>query len=222
MSRIFENVTIQDELDLFLTIYGVKPAALVEFHPFPFNLQGYCLEEGTNPSDLKQRFEPEVIERFQRELSCEGLVYDFGQVTQVSEEVGEEILEYESIEVKVAKDLRNLERLSKANSDFQIGLALGYPRSSVRAFRKRPINFGIVEGNVIEAHKVGMQIPTWLAYLSHVPRRIDLTVGIVSEPDRRLGILYQDTVREHNPELAKRIEEYFLDIPRLYKNALMN
>ncbi|GEM_PF-5825566 len=49
---------------------------------------------------------------------------------------------------------------------------------------------------------------------SYVPEQLDLVGGRISPTSQALGEKYQSFVREHNPDLAKRVETHFLEIKR--------
>ena len=79
----------------------------------------------------------------------------------------------EGYEVDVGMDGMSLGRLLAATTAEQKGLALGYPSEAV-------IEFGgdvDVHNSVRMALEHDIKIPTWLAYISFVPERLDLVSG---------------------------------------------
>ncbi len=120
----------------------------------------------------------------------------------------------------IGKDKKSFKKILKAlekKSDKEIGLAFGYPEDTVRYYRR------VVDGelrdaisvkvDLARAREAGMELPTWLAYIHHIPARLDLVKGNVSESSMSIGKRYQHYVRENNPPLAERVEQFFLEYP---------
>jgi hypothetical protein len=107
----------------------------------------------------------------------------------------------------------DLEGLLSAKSDREIGLALGFPIESVEAYQKiidgERRNGSYVSVSLAKAKQAGLELPTWLAYISFVPKNLDLINENVSI--QRFAEKYQNFVRRNNPNLAKRVEQEFLD-----------
>jgi len=213
MNRICENMPVMDELNLFLVAHNTKPAASVYLHPFPFDLEGYSNKPGASPLELKLQFDDEDVTKFEKILANLGRPYQIGAKLTLEEEDPEYgTFRCELINASIGRDQTSLQRLLDAKTRYAKGLAYGYPEDSVRFFVEK------IEGESRQgrhssaylARKAGIDIPTWIAYLSHGPRNLNLVNGNVCEASKELGTQYQECTRQHNPELAKRVEDYFL------------
>ena len=108
-----------------------------------------------------------------------------------------------------------MERLLSAKSDREIGLALGFPNESVEAYQKvidgERRDGSYVSVSLARAKQAGIELPTWLAYICFVPENLDLVNGNISPSSQILAEKYQNFVRKNNPDLARRVEQNFLD-----------
>ncbi len=212
------TIDIIDELNLYLVVCGLKPASLVTLDPLNFD-EGYDIRRKENMSyneEPDMRLKPEHINQFRKFLEDLGVPYHQNGTEnwQTYNESGKPI-QAESILFQVGKDKSSLERLLNAKNDGEIGLVLGFPVEAVKAYGKM-IDGEIRDGqyaqiSLAKAKQAGLELPTWLAYINHIPEDLDLVGGNVSETSQALGKKYQAFVRENNPELAKRVEQHFLN-----------
>jgi hypothetical protein len=113
----------------------------------------------------------------------------------------------------VSDDYDSLKRLSESKSDYERGLALGFPEQDSAAFgtvidgEKRDGTYCSV--SLAKALQSGIKLPEWLGYISYIPKDLDFVNGKVSESAKEQGTKYRDFVNENNPSLAKRVEEFF-------------
>ncbi len=191
MKNLEKFIKIKDELNLFLVSEGIKPAAKIRLN---LNFHGRRFEN----SEVYQR-------EFEKILKSLGIPYRFNEKD-----------EEKTISVYVAKDERNLKVLlhaKNAKSDNDLGRAYGYPEEAIRLFDK--IEDGKMgSGQYLDialskAKREKVGIPTWLAYISHVPEKLDIVEGKISRSSKELGESYMKFVRKYNPGLAKRIEQNF-------------
>ena len=222
-----QGIDIVDELNLYLMTEGLKPASLVTLDPL--HLDGkYNIKHEENTmfiyedSDIK--LTPEHITQFRDVLDKIDVAYHQNKTKtwQTYNEDGKSI-NVEEILFRVGKDKSSLENVLDAQNDNAIGLALGFPLEAAKAY-KTNINDELRDGNYIQASlakakQAGLELPTWLAYINHVPENLDLVGGNVSKTTQALGEAYQFFVRNNNPELAERVEHHFLDrkIPDQWK-----
>ena len=115
----------------------------------------------------------------------------------------------------VAKEKFALDRLMNAKSDREQGIAFGFPIEDIEAFENwnssRHVNAAEMYRNIEDATDRNISIPSWLAYLSHVPSKIDIVSENISESSKKQGVLFRDFVRKNNPSLAVLVEKDFSD-----------
>jgi hypothetical protein len=221
MSNSNQGLDLGDELNLYLTANGLKPASLVVLDPLNFK-EGYGIRKKENYIQLRgesdMKLSSQDVEDFRKSLEGSGLYYNQNKIEnrQIYNEKGKPI-NSEWILFQVGKDEPSLKRLLDARTDEETGLALGYPIEAVKAYNKQ-VNNEIRNGqyfqvSLAKAKKAGLEIPRWLAYISHVPEELDLVEGKVSETSQILGEKYQSFVRKNNPTLAEKVEEHFLNRP---------
>ncbi|MDI6737542.1 MAG: hypothetical protein QME12_03425 [Nanoarchaeota archaeon] len=130
-----------------------------------------------------------------------------------------------SVKYGIGNSRENLERLVQAKSHEEMGLALGYPEEAAKSYEKiingikRNAAYVLVE--MAKAVNAGIEIPSWLAYLSYAVEEIDLINGKVSPSSEKLGKEYQRYVRRHNPRLAIMVEDFFnkIELPDRWELA---
>ncbi len=212
-----DELEVKDELNLYLVISGFKPATMIDFDPITLISSGleFVTEvigeyKGTASFRVKKEHE-ENIRQFMEGLGVKFDIKEERYYQAIVEEDGTEhdISNY-GYKVTLGKNQQSLERLLGAKTDQAIGLAYGYPLSAVKAFGKL-IDCERRDGtyykvNLGKAKQSGIEIPTWLAYISHVPEQLDLVGSNISESSKRLGERYQRYVRKTNPDLAARVE----------------
>jgi len=222
-----QGLGVDDELNLYLVVNGLKSAAMITLDPFEFD-DGYGIERRGNialvHTDSDIRLKPEDILRFKSVLDSLGVAYKEKELqtwTTYSVEGGHlksekllEPIEVESLLFYVGKDQESLDGLFAAKSDEEIGLSLDYPKEAVKAYGKvigeERRDGSYAQVCLAKIKQAGVELPLWLAYLSHVPEELDLINGNVSPSSKELGEKYQTFVRNNNPELAKRVEKYFV------------
>ena len=192
-----------NELELYLVLNGLKPAAW-------FALTGiYCHDKVALRGAALSRKE------YEKTLSCEldKLHLPYAVTREISREsTGSYVYNtYISIATN-EKTLKSLLKASKRQDNEEIGKALGYPLDASKAFDKT-INADDFYKSIKNAKDAGIQIPSWPAYISFVPERFDLVNKSVSKSSEVLGKKYREFVRDKNPGLAKRVEDFF------YENA---
>lgn len=187
---------ITDELNIYLVRHHLKPACFLGISS------------------------PEYRDEFESLLNKGNLLFNATEHSIELKQRGSEILDSPpfalSVKYEIGNSRENLERLVNAKSDEEMGLALGYPEEAVKAYNK-VINGKLRDGGynlvcLAEAEKAGIEIPSWLAYLSYAVEELDLVNGNISKSSEALGKKYQRYVRKHNIKLARRAEEYFTQI----------
>ena len=89
----------------------------------------------------------------------------------------------------------------------ELGLALGYPADAVEAFPgKEAWSF---KNSLRKAAEARVALPLYLAYLTHIPAKIDLLNGGISSSSQEQAMQYQKHVTEHNPMLAQAVKTEF-------------
>jgi len=213
---------VQDELNLYLTSNRLKPASIL-------NLNVYVEEDALKLREIKENrelisnIEMRINEFFKRYRVnyFKNQAYYFKKLDDATYEKENKTLTYfDKLEIYVGKDDYSLERLLKAllknKSHESIGMALGYPMNSVKSFSEK-INGEVRDWNyfmvsIAKARNSGKEIPKWLAYISFVPKEVDIINNKVSEDARRIGKKYRNFVKKNNPELANGVEEEFLNM----------
>lgn len=187
---------VTDELNIYLVQHHLKPACFLDISS------------------------PEYRDCFENTMKKINLLFNATEHSIELKQRGREILDSPPFMLSVKYDLgnskENLERLVNAKSDWEIGIALGYPAEAVKAY-DRVINGILRNGGynlacLAEAEKAGIETPSWLAYLSYVVEELDLVNGNISKSSEALGKKYQKYVRKHNSKLAERAEKYFRQI----------
>jgi len=187
-----EGLSPQDELNLYLVANGLKPASelilMSHFYETP--------KEKLNKKDLDD---------FKKLLESLGVRYNvMGNTFGLSWPLDP------FLSVFIGRNEKDLRGLLEAKTDEEIGIALGYPKKAVRAYGKKVE--GIVRNgkyevvSAYEAEKSG-KLPSWVAYISHVPEEADYLKGSIAKSSQSLGRRYEKFVKSNNPGLAKRVEE---------------
>lgn len=212
-----QTISVGDELNLYLVANGLKPASYVALDLLNFE-EGYNIKRQGNTvtiyedSDIKLK--PEHIAKFRSYLDELGVSHQPNEpdLWQTYNQSGKPI-KAERILFQIGKDRKSLDKLITAETDEEIGTALEYPVEAVSAYdqiidsERRDGQY--VQVALAKAKQTGIEIPSWLAYISHVPEELDLVNGKVSETSKALGERYQNFVRANNPGLAKRVEQHF-------------
>lgn len=132
---------------------------------------------------------------------------------------------YPNLEVTfVGRSRAGVSLASHALNDYELGHALGYPGDAVLRYSQltsqgKPPALAY-QHDIIMALENGVQLPSWLAYVNHVPSEYNLKKGRVaqsSEEHARIAMEY--TVRD-NYRLACSLHAYLSDrVSRLMANA---
>ncbi len=219
MNESIQGVDIQDELNIYLVANGLKPATLITLDALHFD-RDYNIKKDKGfifiyeEADIKLK--QEDVKQFREFLDRLNVTYyQKKNENWQSYNVNGRPINVERILFYVGRDSCSLERLLNAKNDDEMGLALGYPLEDVKAYGKE-IDGEKRDGQYVQvclakAKRNGLKLPTWLAYISHVPKDLDLINGKVSETSKALGEKYQAFVRDNNPKLAKRVEQNFLN-----------
>lgn len=124
---------IGDKRDLMLLYFGVKPAALLDVGK---HLKRTEMDKEDNiPEEIFQ--DKEVVEKILDELE---FFYQTGKIKSGPEEK----IYFAGYKIFVSKNLENLNRLVrsfKENKEQEIGFALGYPETAVKAFPARDADY---------------------------------------------------------------------------------
>lgn len=219
-----------DELNLFLTANGLKPASTVTF-----NTKARHSKSVPDPVTVNK----DEISQFRNLLDALGLPRaEYGGryspfkriMRRHSKGHLRRTNDYDAwINFDIGKDDESLNRLTEAGKkllearrdgasqeiqaklDEWVGLAYGYPKEAAWAFRKvidgEKRDGGYLMGSMVEARDANVKIPTWMAYISHIPEQLDFVNGRVSPSSEALGEKYQSFVRKYAPELARRLDE---------------
>lgn len=207
--------TYADEMNLYLTWKGLKPASIVDLY---IGVE----EEDKTVNEKKIR---ETDEKFSSllEKRCICFEKETEKFYGAALSNGKPIKEYNDVCIAyyIAKEKENLEMLLGAWTKRKsgevnhkaLGTALGFPKEAVDAFLTKRGNvlicgaYNLVE--IAKAKKAGMEIPGWLAYTPYVIEELDLINGKVSESSKASGEKYRRYIRKHNPKLARKIEDNF-------------
>ena|SRR3989344_9329935 len=214
--KLQEHLIVKDELTLYLVAQGVKPTTIIDFS---LNIdQNVLIYDflSSFPSNKEPdfyRLRSSIIAEFNHLLDSTGVAYK-GRINP----------RYDNLyQILAGKDQESFHNLQRATTDREIGLALGFPQEAVDALGK------IIDGemrdgsyycvSLAKAQQAGLEIPTWLAYISFIPEQLDFVNGKISQSSERLGRRYQDFVHKHNSDLARRVEEEFVkkEYPKEWK-----
>ena len=199
-----KGLWIWDECNLYLVANGLKPASFIIYDALYFD---------------REKISQREISRFEKFIGMNGVFFKSDCIkpflSVYKNEKGEHFKERDILGISIGKDEESLDKLVNAKTSVEIGLALGYPVEAVDAFGKI-INGEKRDGiylvkSLIRAKKERMQIPTWLAYIGHIPEELDFVNNTVSKTSIELGERYKEFVRTNNPELAGRVERSFRD-----------
>lgn len=192
------KLTVQEVLNLYLVANGLKPATEVSMRTF--RCEEYEVDE-------------ERVE-FEKYLDSWGVVYNKKEHSWRDIDENDKSVVVSSLDYDIGKNQECLDRLVNAETPEEKGRAYGYPEEAVQAFGK--VVDGVMRDGayvkvcMAQAEQAGVEIPTWIAYLSYVPEQLDLVNGNVSESSKALGEKHQSFVRENEPNLAKMVEEELL------------
>ncbi len=223
MEKLAEGLHVRDELALYLVANRLKPSGIINLDPcfldeFYWTMKKDNTISYNNDSDIKLK-NKNVLD-FNKILKSLNVVYkQDGADYDIIYNENKRPIEIETLFFYIGSNKENLERLIRALlslNNNNIGLALGYPIEASYSFNKvinyEKHNFNYFRVSLAKAKQSGVKIPMWLSYIFHVPEELDLVHGKVSESSKELGELYQNFVRNNNPNLAERVEKHFLSI----------
>ncbi len=200
-------VDAKNMLNLYLVTYNLRPAAHLEI----LLGDGFLIPEKREKEII--RFITKTIEK--QGIYCTHLRFletyihldNAGYFSYAEQEIIYHLL--------VGTNKENLEKLLKAKSPIEDGLALGYPKEAVDAFDQ------VIEGErrdggymmrcLIDAVSAGKEIPEWFGYISHIPERFNIVTNDISETSKSMGESYMAFVKQNNPGLALRIQKSLAD-----------
>ena len=212
---------VMDELNVLLVAGRLKPASLISIDPQnpAFADKIITSEEVRDSQKYKvNKVSPEVVVEAINLFAMLALKYRGSQNEWINESWDSTGKRNSGVINKgytfyIGSDSLSLDHLVTAKDDKELGLALGFPESAVTSFRE------VIDGDrrdgsdvpisMAKAKMAGVEIPTWLAYISFVPEQLDFVNKNVCPSTKRLGRRYRDFVQKHEPELAKRVEEQF-------------
>jgi len=209
--------SLSDELNLYLTQNGIKPASQLLIHPRNPKLAEHCYYNVSLLSEVpisRYRFNPSGKEIFRKLLEKSSVPYFEEEVCMPTElwraDKVRRIEEVHPIIYSVGSTEENLERLMTSKTDEEYGHAFGFPEEAIEGYGRK-IDGVIRDGSYLAvmkgmAKKAGIDIPSWLSYISYVPEQLDIVNGNISQSSKQIGMLYKDFVTKHNPDLARRIE----------------
>lgn len=209
------KLAVNDDLNLYLVSQGIKPATIISLDPVNKQLEHYLeVQIEDSASKLLQKISPAEVNAFCKHLDELCLFYSYkGQEYSIENMTLGRGVYYT---FKIGKDKPSLQAVVNASTDEQMGLACGYPLEAVRAFNKvrngEFRNGTYLQVCIAKAKKAGIELPMWLAYISHVPEELDFLNGNISKTSKLLGEKYQLYVSKNNPELAKKVETLFLNM----------
>lgn len=174
----------REELNLYLTMHGLKPASMIDARSYIEGIE-FCYGFrglGRLCSSLLEKRLRKMNVPFVNEGECSFLI---------------------------GSNEKNLERLVKAKGAFEAGIALGYPEDAVEWHCNIQRGYEPEQVKLAKARDAGIRVPSWMAYLSFAMGKFDIEQNRFPETGKQLGIRYRDFTRENYPRLARRIEKKF-------------
>ena len=215
-------LNVDDELNIYLVANGLKPASMITVNSINPKLDDKVTQEERTQDEVKHvdfRLNPDVVDTLKLLLEEQGIFYKDWAEENISPffKGSKKFMEhtYHGHMFNIGSTQENLDRLLGAETNEERGIALGFPKEAIDAYKK------IIDGerrdgtyvhvSLAKAKQAGLELPTWLAYICFIPENLDLVNGNVSESSKALAESYQKFVRENNPELAERVEKHFLE-----------
>ena len=110
----------------------------------------------------------------------------------------------------IAHDQQALQTYLNAKTRYERGLALGYPEDACEKFQNEKNSHWYLRDQITLAIRNGYPLPTWLAYISHIPSELNIMTAKIAQSSERQGSSYQTHIRKNKPSLGRLIEEQFL------------
>jgi len=211
-------LSTRDELNMYLVLHKLKPASNALVTP----LDDRLIDEASHSTGLIDGVECEIIRPQQEwaellrsycsaaKIEC---AYSPGREHVVRENAPDTIYYYHDF--MLGKDKQSLDKLVNASTSDEEGHAFGYPEFAVENYTK------VVDGErrdhaymqvaLARAQQAGMELPTWLAYISFIPDQLDIVGENISSSSEALGGAYREFIAANYPDLAQRIEGKFLN-----------
>ena len=180
-------------LDLYLAKEGIKPASTIRIVPVG-SADLSTFDEKKDALKRKINYLKEIFDR-------EGIYFES------EENEDEDSLSFVT-QFPISKTKEGLENLLSAKGDVEYGLALGYPSEAVEKYSESTGNGKRFHEQLVNARKEGYKVPTYFAYLTHIPE-FDERTKQITESSKEQAINYQTYVRKNNPKLASLIEKRY-------------
>ena len=110
----------------------------------------------------------------------------------------------------ISTDSELLKKFIYSTSIKDRGIALGYPEDACGFFENNERDAPTIIGEAVKALYAGIEVPSWIAYISHCPIKLDLINNKTSKSSRDQGEMYQKFIRKNYPNLANKVESYFI------------
>lgn len=217
-ASLIAALPINERLIIELVKGKLKPASYVIFGGFRLS-SAYDIEmkgvyvvkfEGKGAVPIKE----DIVQAFEEELTSEGIFFQRISKEHVpTYDLQQRQVLLETVFYSIGKNAGSLRKLVAAKTGYEKGFALGYPTDAVESYdkvidgeKRDGTYFNRSLGNAVKA---GVEIPLWIAYISHVPKYFDIVGKNISKSSERLGKRYQAHIRKINSELAAKIEAEF-------------
>ena len=183
-------------------------AELKQLHP-PDEYGMYITAAGIKPVTLQDRFSGEELRVLKR----------LGMKTEDTYKM------YPNLKVTFAgRSSADVSLAAYASNDYELGNALGYPYDAVSRYfqltsQGKPPALAYLH-NMIIAVENGVQLPSWLAYVDHIPSEYNLKRGKVAESSEGYArIAMEHTVRGNYQLACKLHVDFFNRVSRIMADA---
>ena len=183
-------------------------AELKQLHP-PDEYGMYITAAGIKPVTLQDRFSGEELRVLKR----------LGMKTEDTYKM------YPNLKVTFAgRSSADVSLAAYASNDYELGNALGYPYDAVSRYfqltsQGKPPALAYLH-NMIIAVENGVQLPSWLAYVDHIPSEYNLKRGKVAESSEEYArIAMEHTVRGNYQLACKLHVDFFNRVSRIMDDA---
>ena len=183
-------------------------AELKQLHP-PDEYGMYITAAGIKPVTLQDRFSGEELRVLKR----------LGMKTEDTYKM------YPNLKVTFAgRSSADVSLAAYASNDYELGNALGYPYDAVSRYfqltsQGKPPALAYLH-NMIIAVENGVQLPSWLAYVDHIPSEYNLKRGKVAESSEGYArIAMEHTVRGNYQLACKLHVDFFNRVSRIMDDA---
>ena len=124
----------------------------------------------------------------------------------------------------VGRSHANVLLAAYARNDYELGNALGYPSDAVLRYSEltsqgKPPALAYLY-NMITAVETGVQLPSWLAYIDHVPSEYNLRKGRVAQSSEEYARIAMEYTVKNNYQLACKLHiDFFNKVSGIMKEA---